>query len=131
MKKTVNVVGAIIENEDREILCALRSSAMNLPHLWEFPGGKIDGDESQADALKREIKEELLCEVEVQGFFDDVIHEYEKIVVRLITYKCNLINGTPTPIEHAEIIWLKREYLNSLVWAPADIPTVNKLVLER
>ena len=130
MKKFINVVGAIIENDDREILCALRSTAMNLPNLWEFPGGKIDDGELEADALKREIKEELLCDIEVLSAFDDLTHEYEKFIVRLITYKCRLIDGIPTPTEHAKIVWLKRENLGALVWAPADIPTVNKLMTE-
>jgi 8-oxo-dGTP diphosphatase len=130
MKKSINVVGAIIENDDQEILCALRSTAMNLPNLWEFPGGKIDDGESQSDALKREINEELLCDIEVLNLFDDVTHEYEKFIVRLITYKCKLNAGIPTPTEHAKLVWLKRENLGSLVWAPADIPTVNKLITE-
>ena len=130
MKKSINVVGAIIENDAQEILCALRSTAMNLPNLWEFPGGKIDNGELEADALKREIKEELLCDIEVLSAFDDVMHEYEKFIVRLITYKCRLIDGIPTPTEHAKIIWLKREYLGSLIWAAADVPTVDKLITE-
>ena len=46
MKKLIKVVGAIIENENNEILCALRSTKMSLPNLWEFPGGKIEDGES-------------------------------------------------------------------------------------
>jgi 8-oxo-dGTP diphosphatase len=130
MKKNINVVGAIIENDYQEILCALRSTAMNLPNLWEFPGGKINNGESQSEALEREIREELLCGIEVLTPFDDITHEYEKMIVRLITYKCKLIEGTPTATEHAKLVWLKRENLGSLVWAPADVPTVNKLMTE-
>jgi 8-oxo-dGTP diphosphatase len=130
MKKNINVVGAIIENDYQEILCALRSTAMNLPNLWEFPGGKINNGESQSEALEREIREELLCGIEVLTPFDDIPHEYEKMIIRLITYKCKLIEGTPTATEHAKLVWLKRENLGSLVWAPADVPTVNKLMTE-
>ncbi len=63
MKKLIKVVGAIIENENNEILCALRSTKMSLPNLWEFPGGKIEKGESLADAIVREIKEELDCTI--------------------------------------------------------------------
>ncbi len=63
MKKLIEVVGAIIENENNEILCALRSTKMSLPNLWEFPGGKIEKGESLADAIVREIKEELDCTI--------------------------------------------------------------------
>lgn len=131
MKKMINVVAAIIENEVTEILCALRSSAMSLPNLWEFPGGKINLEESEIEALKREIKEELLCEIDIISPFDDYTHEYEKMIIRLITYKCRIIQGTPTATEHAKLLWLKREYLNSLIWAPADISTINKLIKEQ
>lgn len=130
MKKTVNVVAAIIENEAKEILCALRSSTMSLSNLWEFPGGKINEGESSSDALIREIKEELLCDINVHGLFDDFTHEYENVVVRLITLKCEITAGTPNVTEHAKLIWLKREYLNSLIWAPADMSTLNKLISE-
>ena len=58
MKKTINVVGAIIENENREILCALRSKNMSLANFWEFPGGKIEKGETLAEAIVREIYEE-------------------------------------------------------------------------
>ena len=59
MKKHVHVVGAIIENEVGEIFCALRSPEMSLPNYWEFPGGKIEEDESPQQALVREIAEEF------------------------------------------------------------------------
>ncbi len=59
MKKKVSVVGAVIFNEQNEILCALRSPTMLLPNYWEFPGGKIDEGEAPEEALLREIKEVL------------------------------------------------------------------------
>lgn len=130
MKKRINVVAAIIENDKAEILCALRSSIMSLPNLWEFPGGKVDSEESELEALKREIKEELLCDIDIISPFDDFTHEYEKMIIRLITYKCLITQGIPMATEHAKLIWLKREYLNSLVWAPADISTLDKLIKE-
>lgn len=57
MKKKLKVVGAIIENEYDEILCALRSPKMTLPNMWEFPGGKVEKGESLKDAIEREIME--------------------------------------------------------------------------
>ena len=56
MKKLIKVVGAIIENDKNEILCALRSPEMNLPNMWEFPGGKVEENESLSEAIKREIQ---------------------------------------------------------------------------
>jgi len=131
MKKLIKVVGAIIENENNEILCALRSPKMALPNLWEFPGGKIEGSETLKDAIEREIKEELSCEVEFIDIFNDNTHEYDKFIVTLITVKCRLASGTPTVSEHSKLIWLHRENLLSLKWAPADIPAVEQLITEK
>lgn len=130
MKKSLKVVGAIIENAHGEILCALRSTKMSLPNLWEFPGGKVEKDESLKDAIEREIKEELNCTVEFIDIFNDNTHEYDNFIVNLITVKCKLIHNTPTAAEHDKLIWLKKENLQSLNWAPADIPAVIQLCSE-
>ncbi|MGH4121264.1 (deoxy)nucleoside triphosphate pyrophosphohydrolase [Clostridium sp.] len=131
MKKLIKVVGAIIENENNEILCALRSPLMAIPNMWEFPGGKIEGSESLKQAIEREIHEELACGVEFIDIFNDNTHEYDKFTVNLITVKCRLVTGTPTISEHSKLIWLHRKNLLSLNWAPADIPAVTQLVLEQ
>ncbi|OCA85911.1 DNA mismatch repair protein MutT [Bacillus sp. FJAT-27225] len=131
MKKTVKVVAAIIENEQKEILCALRSPEMSIPNMWEFPGGKVEANEDLFQALTREIKEELHCEVEPTELHNDIVHEYETFIINLIAIKCKIVSGTPIPTEHSKLIWLKRENLNSLVWAPADIPAVEKLITEK
>jgi 8-oxo-dGTP diphosphatase len=131
MKKSIKVVGAIIENENNEILCALRSPDMNLPNLWEFPGGKVEENEDIGSAIVREIYEEMACDIESGQVFDDSTYEYENIVVNLITIKCKLKSRNPIPKEHSKLIWLHRSNLSSLKWAPADIPAVEKLIAEK
>lgn len=128
MKKVIKVVAAIIENDENEILCALRSPDMSLGNLWEFPGGKVEQDESLFDAIEREIKEELSCTVKAIEVFDENTHEYEKVIVNLIGIKCKLVEGEPVAREHSKLIYLKKENLKSLVWAPADIPIVDNLI---
>ncbi|MEJ9230402.1 (deoxy)nucleoside triphosphate pyrophosphohydrolase [Peribacillus butanolivorans] len=132
MKKQVKVVAAIIENEKDEILCALRSPEMSIPNMWEFPGGKVEKGEDIFTALKREINEELQCKVETEAStFNDNTHEYETFIINLLSIKCKIIEGTPTANEHSKLIWLKRENLRSLKWAPADIPAVEQLINEK
>ncbi|MBB6452567.1 8-oxo-dGTP diphosphatase [Salirhabdus euzebyi] len=131
MKKTVKVVAAIIENEQKEILCALRSPLMAIPNMWEFPGGKVEVGEDIYTALQREIEEELHCQIETKEFFNENLHEYETFIINLIAIKCRIIRGTPSPTEHSKLIWLKRDNLDSLKWAPADIPAVEQLIKEK
>jgi 8-oxo-dGTP diphosphatase len=132
MKKQVKVVAAIIENEQNEILCALRSPKMSLPNKWEFPGGKVEENEDLFSALKREISEELDCKIEThKKVFNDNTHEYETFIIDLISIKCHVVEGTPVANEHSKLIWLKRENLNSLKWAPADLPAVERLMNEK
>ena len=128
MKKVVDVVGAIIENEKEEILCALRSKNMSLANFWEFPGGKIEQGETVKEAIVREIHEELDCTIEFIEIFNDNTYEYDEIIVNLVTIKCKLIDGIPKAKEHAKLIWLPIDYFESLNWAPADCPTVKKLL---
>jgi 8-oxo-dGTP diphosphatase len=130
MKKQIKVVAAIIENEQEEILCALRSPSMMMPNMWEFPGGKVEEAEDLHTAIKREIQEELGCIIEPEELHNEHVHEYETFIIQLISMRCRLVEGTPIPTEHSKLLWLKRENLPSLVWAPADIPAVELLMKE-
>lgn len=128
MVKTVHVAGAVIQNERGEILCALRSASMSMPGLWEFPGGKLEPEESPQSCLVREIKEELGCEIQVGEMIADVVHQYPSIRVHLLTYFAEIIGGEPAAREHERLLWLPAHRLLELEWAPADIPTVERLL---
>ncbi|UJF16153.1 (deoxy)nucleoside triphosphate pyrophosphohydrolase [Jeotgalibaca sp. MA1X17-3] len=126
MKKEIHVVGAVIESNNK-ILCAQRGPDKTLAHLWEFPGGKVEIGESEKEALEREIREELLCKIKVNKKITTTRYEYDFGFVTLTTFQCSLIEGTPVLTEHVEVKWLSREKLETLEWAPADIPTIHIL----
>ena len=128
MKKHINVVAAIIKNEKNEILCALRSSTMTLPNLWEFPGGKIEQGESHEAALKREIYEELGLTIVVDERVESTYYEYETFTIQLTSYLAHIEDGNLQATEHAELRWLQSDDLLSLEWAPADIPAVKNIM---
>ena len=127
MKKKINVVGAVL-TRDKMILAAQRSSKMSLPGMWEFPGGKIEPDESPKEALLRELKEELLCTAKIGDHIQTTKYEYDFGIVILTTYYCSLTGDEPRLTEHSEIRWVHVADLDQLNWAPADIPAVKHVM---
>lgn len=122
----IEVVGAVII-KDGMLLAAKRPFNKSLGGYWEFPGGKIEESESQVTALKREIREELRCEIEVKDFIIKEVYSYEFGDIALSTYICSLKNGDPVVTEHLELRWLDINSFDSVKWAPADFPTLEIL----
>jgi 8-oxo-dGTP diphosphatase len=127
MKKEIHVVGAVIKSNNK-ILCAQRGPGKSLAYLWEFPGGKIEPGETDKEALEREIREELLCKIDVKNKVTTTLHEYDFGFVNLTTFECDLLEGEPVLTEHVAVKWLAVEELATLEWAPADIPAIEILM---
>ena len=108
-KKLVEVVAAVIENENNEILCALRSPIMTLPNMWEFPGGKVEKGESYENALAREIKEEFNANIEVNEYIGENIHHYPEKDIRLLFYKARLLSENIELLEHEDYKWITKQ----------------------
>lgn len=125
--KRINVVGAVLVR-DGKVLAAQRSESMSLPLMWEFPGGKIEPGETPVEALRRELKEELLCDAVVGDHVETTEHNYDFGTVILSTFFCTLNGEDPQITEHAGIRWVSVSDLLDLEWAPADIPAVQKIV---
>ena len=128
MKKIIKVVGAIIINNENKILCTLRNKNKSLGNMWEFPGGKIELEETPEEALKRELKEELEINIQIQEFYTEETKEYENFIINLKCFKCKILNNENYILkEHGAALWLNKENLDSLVWVPTDYPIVKKL----
>lgn len=128
--KKIEVVAAIIKLDD-EILCVQRQKN-KLPYIsekFEFPGGKIEAGETQKEALKRELEEELNINPDINDLFLTVVHQYPDFELTMHSYICEVDTKEITLNEHIDSKWLKLEELNSLDWAAADVPIVDKLVL--
>lgn len=124
MPKPIDVVGAVFVDNDM-VLAAQRGPGMSMSGMWEFPGGKIEPDETPEQSLARELEEELGVQATVGKHVVTTDWEYDFGIVRLSTYYCSLDAGTPKATEHAELRWVSAEDLASLEWAPADIEAVN------
>lgn len=125
-RKRLRVVGAALI-EDGKVLAAKRSAIMSMPGYWEFPGGKIEPGESAEAALKRELSEELGCEVMVGALLNHSVYSYDELDVDLAVYLAARASGTLVAREHEELRWLSFDELDSVDWAPADLAAVAAL----
>lgn len=127
--KHYDVVAAIIIHENK-ILCVQRSESKfdYISKKYEFPGGKVELGETNEEALKREVMEELNMVVNVKDIFLTVDHQYPDFKITMHSYLCNSANKSLTLTEHIDFKWLSDSGLDDLDWAAADIPIVNKLM---
>lgn len=123
----INVTCAIILFEDK-ILVTQRSENMRLPLKWEFPGGKLEINESEINCIKREIKEELNIEIEIIKKLTNNIFNYETFKINLIPYIANYVSGNIVLTEHKDYKLLDKSELLNLDWAEADITIVKEFL---
>ena len=128
--KRIEVVAAIIMFNN-DILCVQRGESKldYISKKYEFPGGKMEPGETKQEAIKREILEELKMEIEVQEEFLTVNHQYPDFHITMHSFICSCENPSLTLTEHIDFKWLKKNELNELDWAAADIPIMEKLKL--
>ena len=124
-KKSIKVVAAIIRKED-EILATQRGYG-EWQDWWEFPGGKIEAGETPEEALKREIREELSTEINVEEFLCTVEYDYPKFHLTMHCYLCSLQTEALHLNEHEAAKWLVKDELDSVKWLPADKIIIEKL----
>lgn len=129
--KTIEVVAAIIIHENK-ILCVQRGESKfdYISKKYEFPGGKMEHDETKESAIKREILEELHMDIDVKEKFLTVNHQYPDFTLIMHCFICSCAQTNLTLTEHINYKWLKKDELLSLDWAAADIPIMEKLMKE-
>ena len=123
--KTIKVVAAIIKNGNGVL--ATQRGYGEFAGGWEFPGGKVEDNESNEVALVREIKEELDIQIEVLKHVHTVEYDYPNFHLSMACYFAIVVEGKIQLIEHASSKWLTKETLDSVTWLPADIELVDIL----
>ncbi len=118
----VQVVAGLIHDRSHRLLICLRPPGKHLAGFWEFPGGKIEPDETPEAALIRELREELAITVTPGKQLTPVIHDYGRGPIRLIPIVCTIAEGNPQPLEHAELRWCAPADFQQLPLAAADLP---------
>jgi 8-oxo-dGTP diphosphatase len=127
--KNIEVVAAIILFENR-VLCVQRGENKldYISKKYEFPGGKIEIGETKTEALKREIFEELKMRIDVLEEFITITHQYPDFFLTMHSFLCKCDSAILTLTEHIDFKWLKKNELEGLDWAEADIPIMKKLL---
>lgn len=128
MKSVLVSAVALVDKEGR-VLLAQRPEGKMLAGHWEFPGGKVEADETSEACLIRELKEELTIDVEESCLapFTFVTHEYEAFRLLMLLYLCRKWKGTPLPAEGQALCWKRPNEMRELVMPPADLPLVAML----
>lgn len=124
----IKVVAALIE-KDNKILLAKRSTGdSNVLGKWEFPGGKVELNEDEFDAIEREILEEFELKIKAKEFIINNVCEYPTKTVDLRLYSCDYISGDFKLHDHSEIAWVDKNELLTYDLALADIPLANYII---
>jgi 8-oxo-dGTP diphosphatase len=103
---TLRVVGGLLRDGDR-ILLAQRPPGSSYGGCWEFPGGKVEPGESDAQALARELSEELGVTVRVEELVAQVEHPYPAFLIDFRVYACALVAGTPRCLGVHALRWVR------------------------
>jgi 8-oxo-dGTP diphosphatase len=125
--RTIRVVAAVLERDGKYLITQRRATAV-LPLLWEFPGGRVEPGETDAQALKRELQHRLGADIECGKLISFVSHPYEHYVVDLFLYECTLKSETLEPRAVNSFKWVASGEFDQYPFTPADEASMNKLL---
>ncbi|KGE19271.1 (deoxy)nucleoside triphosphate pyrophosphohydrolase [Paenibacillus wynnii] len=126
----IEVAAAIIYNGEGQLLIARRREDKSQGGLWEFPGGKIEPGESVQHCLQRELMEEMSISILPYAFFGTNKHSYGNLHIELIAWKAEYLEGEMQLVDHDDYQWVLPKGLGQFVFAPADVPFVERLLKE-
>lgn len=125
----IKVVAALIRNKDNILIAKRSTGDENVYGKWEFPGGKVEDNESEKEAIEREMLEEFELKVKAEKFIVNNICNYPNKTIDLRVYECRYIGGEFKLHDHSEYAWVKKDDLLNFELCPADIP-LAKYIME-
>ena len=123
------VVAALIIKNNKVLIARRSTGDPNVIGKWEFPGGKVEKNENEYDAIEREIKEEFELNIKAKKYLTNSICNYPNKIVDLRLYSCEYISGKFNLHDHSEYKWVSPKALLDYDLAPADI-TLAEFVKE-
>lgn len=126
-RRLIRVVAAVIQKNERYLITQRRPNAV-LPLMWEFPGGRVEEGEQDADALRREVLERLGADIEVGALISFVSHPYEHYTVDLHLYECKLKSENLHAKAVNDFKWVTSSEFDQYTFTPADEASMSKLL---
>lgn len=123
----IEVTAAVI-GHDQRVLITQRGTGKHLEGFWEFPGGKLEADETLQDCLAREILEELNITIKVGCHITTVKHVYGEKTINLHAFHCEYDGGELALKDHSDAKWVSMDELVNFKFAPADLPIIKHLL---
>ena len=114
------VAGVVIESG--RVMIARRKPHLRMGGMWEFPGGKVEPNESDEQALCRELREELNLHVRVHEYLGESIHDDGRGPIQLVAYRCSIESGKMELQDHDDVQYVTPDSFSSFEFAPADVP---------
>ena len=118
----ITVVAALIEKEGKYLIARRSTGSSDVLGKWEFPGGKVEKNESEEHEIEREIKEEFEMDIKAIRFLDNNVCEYPTKTIDLRLYECKHVSGEFNLHDHSEYLFVDKEDIVNYDLCPADIP---------
>ena len=125
----IRVVCGIIFDGKKVFVCR-RNPGKSLGGLWEFPGGKLEENETHQESLVRELLEELDMKISIDDFVGSSFYDYGTFKIELLGYRCTLIKYNGKLTDHDRFEWISPKNLLSINLAPADVP-LAEIILKK
>ena len=124
----MKIATAAIISQDGRYLIAKRKAGGVVGGKWEFPGGKVEGGETPAAGLARELNEELDIIANIGEIFDEHVHRYSTGAIKCLAYRIDCFTGKFDLREHDELRWVLPQELDKIDFVGNDKPIIKKLV---
>lgn len=118
----ITVVAALIEKDGKYLIARRSTGNSDVLGKWEFPGGKVEKEESEEHAIEREIKEEFEMDIKSIKFLVNNICEYPSKTIDLRLYECKHISGKFNLHDHSDYKFVAKDEIINYDLCPADIP---------
>jgi mutator protein MutT len=126
MNQIIDVAAGLVFRAG-QLLITQRRPGDHLGGLWEFPGGKLEPNETFEHCLIRELREELGIEVSVGRQIEEITHAYPEKTVRLRFFHCTLATGEPQPLHCHALVWVTAQTLPTYQFPAADAQLIDHL----